>query len=324
MAVTYEKIGSTSTTTDFPDVDSAVNYTSGWNVQGGPTEFLIVRGDIVFDADPNPDSDMSNLVQGLRVVCNGDVVFDYRNPMTVDPDAAATGRLSYLLNSIGGRAYDVPGTTTREFYWAIPLGLSLPTSVNRWEIILDWGAANTNADPTSGTLEYWIQYNTAMQKQTTIVPSTSFTHTANNVEQVVVRIPQNLPANSVVSAILVQNDSAANEFGNQGIRVNAMGSFGIEHSFWTFLNGDLANGIMYSAGAAPQTYDIESKGCLLLPVFGLQGGDVTLIVNSTTNTTRTFTPVVTNSVGATQKVENVQTQPAIGNTANSIIARTLD
>jgi hypothetical protein len=322
MGVTWEKIGQTSTLTNFPDVDSAVNYTSGWNVQGGPTEFLIVRGDITFDADPNPTSDMSNLVQGLRVVVNGEVLFDYRNPMTVSATSVEAGRLGYLLNSIGGRAYDVPGALTKEFYWAIPLGVQLPSSVNRWEIILDWGVANTLSDATSGELSYWIQYNDAVQKQTTIAPSTSFQSTANSVEQVVVRIPQNIPG--VVSAILVQNDSQANEFGNQGIRVNALGSFGIEHTFWTFLNGDLSNGIMFSSGAAPQTFATEVKGCTLIPCFGLTGGNITMVVNSSEATTRTYTPIITAAIGKSQKVENVQTQLAPGNTAKSITARTLD
>ena len=323
MAVTWEKIGQTNTTTDFPTVASTINYTSGWNVQGGPSEFLIVRGDLVYTgADPCPDSDMSNLVQGFRVIVNGEILFDYRNPMTVDPNGVEGGRMAYLLNSIGGRAYDVPGTTTREFYWAIPLGVQLPDSVNRWEIIVDWGAADADAVIASGSLEYWIQYNTAMETQTTIVPATSFTSTENNVEQVVVRIPQNVTG--VVSAILVQNSSAANEFGSQGIRINALGSFGIEHSFWTFLNGDLANGIMYSTGASPQTYDTEILGCILLPCFGLTGGDITLVVNSTADTTRSYQPIMTNPVGARQAIENVQTQIATGNTASSIVSRTLD
>lgn len=324
MAVTWEKFGTTNALTDFPDVDAANSYVSGWNVPGGQCEFLIIRGDITFDVDPAPNSDMSNLVKGLRVVVNGDVVFDFRNPAAIAADSNAPGRMAYLLNSIGGRAYDVPGTTTREWYWAVPLGLSLPQSVNRWEITLDWGNADADSDPTSGTIEYWLQRNSAMQTQTFVAPATSFQHTANNIEQVTIRVPTNVPKGMVVSALMIQNDSGANELGAQGLRINALGSFGIPYEMWTFLNGDIANGIQYSTGAAPQTFAIDAGGLIVIPVYGLTGGDITAIVDSTATTTRTYTPILTAPVGGAQSAENVQTQAAVGNTAASIIASALD
>jgi len=320
MAVEFNMIESTSTTANLP-TDAAVTYNVGINSPGGPVEFLIVRGDFTFDADPAL-ADMSNLLSTIRVNLNGEIVHDYRAGAAVATNNGP-GRYAYLLNSIGGRAYELPaGTTTREFYWAIPLGRQLPTGVNRWEITMTWVAA---ADAiASGTLQFWMRTNTAMQQTTTVCPATSFTH-AVALEQVVIRVPQNVPG--VVSAIMVQNDSFANEYGSQGIRINALGAYGLEHSFWIWLNSDLANGIMYAdndLSITQQSYATELKGCMMLPVFGLSGGNVVAQVDSSAVTTRTYQPILTHAIGAKSSPEVRQTQAAPGNTAKTIVRRTED
>ena len=322
MAVEFNMINSTSTLADLPS-DAISTYNVGINAPGGPVEFLIVRGDVTFAATPAA-ADMTNLLNTMRVTLNGEVVFDWRDnlPAGANPNANdGPGRFGYMINSIGGRAYENPsGSTTREFYWGIPLGRQTPSGVNRYEITMTWHAALAAA--TSGTVQFWLRTNTAMQQTTTVCPSTSFVSSAS-IEQVVVRVPQNVPG--VVSAILVCNDSYDDQIGTQGIRINALGAYGLELDFWLWLNGDLANGIMYANQdlvAIRQEYAFKADGCTLLPCFGLTGGDVVLQFDSDTATTRTFTPVLTHQIGARAAADVRQTQAAPGNTAKTIVART--
>ena len=212
---------------------------------------------MTFASDPT-NADLLSVFDALRIVINGEVVFDWRAGFG-DNTLNACSPLAYFINSIAGRAYELPsGTTTREGYLCIPLGRSYSNSVNRIEIITQYGA--TAGAISSGTLQWWLKFNPNYANTTTIVPSTSFNHTANAIEQVVVRIPQNIQG--VVTAILVQNDSGADELGTQGIRVQALGDYGFEPSMWRWLNGDLMNGIMYAdndASTTQQTYAVRLR-----------------------------------------------------------------
>lgn len=318
MAVSFAQINQTNDTADMPTT-SANTYTVGINSQGGSVEYLVCRFDITFGADP-AQADFTNLVNSLRVVMNGEVVHDFRAGVASSASEQA-GVYGYFLNSIGGRSYELPsGSTTREGYMGIPIGRVLPAGVNRIEIIVDWAATETGATPTSGSLSWWLKFNTGFKTQTTIVPSTSFTHSAA-IEQVVVRVPQNI--NGVVSAILVQNDSAEDQFGSQGLRIQALGNYGFEPSLWRWLNGDLLNGIMFKNGStAHQTFATAVDGALLLPCFGLAGGDIVLQVDSSAATTRTYTPIITQAVGTREVPDVRQTQTPTSSTAGYIVAST--
>jgi len=318
MAVRFSQIDVSSATGDLPG-ENATTTTRGINAPGGAYEYLVCRFDLTFAADPAA-ADLSTLVNAIRIVINGEVVHDFRAGNSVNTLNQA-GAYGYLLNSIGGRAYELPdGTTTREGYWGIPIGRNFPAGVNRIEIITEWSAAAGGL--TSGQISWWLKLNDAFQTTTTVCPSTSFTH-ANAIEQVVVRVPQNVPG--VVSGILVQNDSAEDQLGNQGIRIQALGDFGMESSMWRWLNGDLLNGIMYAdneESTTQQSYAFETAGLMLLPCFGLSGGDIVLQVDSSAATTRTYTPIITSAAGGKSAPEVVQTQRAVSNTAKTIVART--
>lgn len=317
MAVSFAQINQTNDTADMPTT-AANTYTVGINSQGGSVEYLVCRFDITFGADP-AQADFTNLVNSLRVVINGEVVHDFRAGFALAASEQA-GAYGYFLNSIGGRSYELPaGTTTREGYIGIPIGRVLPAGVNRIEIIVDWAATSPAVTPTSGSLSWWLKFNTGFKTQTTICPSTSFTHSAS-IEQVVVRVPQNVPG--VVSAILVQNDSQADEYGSQGLRIQALGNYGFEPSLWRWLNGDLLNGIMFKKNQAHQTFSTEVKGCMLLPCFGLAGGDIVLQVDSSQATTRTYTPIITQAVGTREVPDVRQTQTPTSSTAGFIVAST--
>tara|TARA_R100001129_G_scaffold108633_1_gene74545 strand:- start:176 stop:1147 length:972 start_codon:yes stop_codon:yes gene_type:complete len=316
--VMLSKIYETTTTGDFPTA-TANTWTQGVNAPGGPVEFLMLRIDGTWAADPAA-ADISNLVDNMRIIINGEVAFDYRAGYAVNTNNVA-GCFGAFLNQIGGRYYEVPGgTTTREAYWAIPIGRQLPAAVNRFELIVGWAAAAESI--SSGSLEWWLRTNTGMTQQTTVVSPTSFTHTANAIEMVTVRIPANVPG--TVAGILVQNDSAADELGAQGIRVNALSQFGVEVNMWRFWNGDLANGIMYSEPVLTtmQTYATQVAGFLFIPTFNLAGGqDIVLQVNSTANTTRTYTPVIVAPVSASSGPAETQTARVKGSPTAAIVAR---
>lgn len=318
MAVRFSQIDVSTETGNLPG-ETAKTTTRGINAPGGAYEYMVCKFNLTFNADPTA-ADLTNLLSAMRIVINGEVVHDFRAGFALNTHDAP-GNYGYLLNSIGGRAFELPsGTTTRTGYWGIPIGRNYPAGVNRIEIITEWAAAAGAL--TSGSISWWLKQNDAFAQTTTVVPSTSFTH-SNAIEQVVVRVPQNVPG--VVSAILVQNDTAADQLGTQGIRVQALGDFGMETSMWRWLNGDLLNGIMYADNdltTVRQEYAFESAGCMLLPVFGLTGGDIVLQVDSSAATTRTYTPVITNPTGGKSAPDVVQTQRARSNTAKTIVART--
>tara|TARA_R100000951_G_C2653280_1_gene185218 strand:- start:5358 stop:6350 length:993 start_codon:yes stop_codon:yes gene_type:complete len=328
MAVTFQKIWETSQSGDLPlaAAGTAQTNTYGINSGGGPVEFLILRGNVTFDADP-VTSDIGNLLSNLRVVCNGDVLFDYR-ASTQAGDSTLASPFTYFNNKIGGRCYEVPSAdpTTREWYWAIPIGRQLPQGVNRWEIVLGWGGSSVagTEESTSGKLEWYLRNNDGMQVQTTVISPTSFTHSANAIEMVTVRIPQSI--NGVVSGILVQNSQPTDNLGTQGIRVQPLGPNGLEAQMWRWLNGDLENGIMYTnptVSATQQDFAFQLPGQLLLPVFGLQGGDVILQVDTGAgDCTRTYTPIISQQINASPEKQPRQTEQVRGNAAAALLAPT--
>ncbi len=325
MAVRWTKIYETSTTGKMPTT-SAVTWSEGINSGGGLVEFLQLRYNLTFDTtSPVATGEVSNLVSNFRVVCNGEVVFDFNAGATYTAAGGGASQFNYLLNHIGGRVVEDPNSANdlvRTGYFNIPLGRNLPQGVNRWEIIVNWAASNGAI--TSGDMSYWLRYNPNTAKTTTVVPATSFLSAANAIEQVVVRVPQNTPKGSVVTAIAVFNDSEADEYGTQGLRINALSDFGIPISMYRSSNGDSRNGIMWNKGSTNaddvQSYATRLSGAIVIPTLGLTGGDVVMVVDSTAATTRRYCPILTAPVGGKSNEPVRQTQGVKGNTA----AATLD
>jgi len=141
-------IHQTSTASDLP-TDTGVITNIGINAQGGAYEYIVLRYDITFNANPC-GTDLLALFDTLRIVINGEVVFDWRAGFNANTLNQASP-LSYFVNSIAGRAYELPSSgTTREGYLCIPLGRSYANSVNRIEIITQYGAGAEAS--TTGTL----------------------------------------------------------------------------------------------------------------------------------------------------------------------------
>ena len=321
MGVRWTKIEETSQT-GFMPTNAANTWSTGINAGGGLVDTLQLRYDLTFADTPLANSEISSLIDNFRVVLNGEVIFDF-NAGLASKDNAGPSQFGYLMNHIGGRVVEDPTSANpavRVGYINIPLGRNTPQGVNRYEIIVNWAAAAQAI--ASGNMSYWLRYNPGAQKTTTVVPATSFTHAIAQ-EQVVVRVPQNTPKGSVVTALAVFNDSEADEYGSQGIRINQLSDFGIPISMYRSSNGDSLNGLMWNKGSTDpadvQTYSTRLSGAILIPVFGLTGGDIVLSVDSSAATTRRYLPIMTAPVGGKSNEPVRQTQAQVTNTAKATL-----
>ena len=61
MAVNFSKVLQTSTTTKMP-TNATVNWTEGFNIPAGTVEYLMLRGDCTWAADPFPNASISALM----------------------------------------------------------------------------------------------------------------------------------------------------------------------------------------------------------------------------------------------------------------------
>ncbi len=302
-------------TTSIPS-NAVKTVTFGENVPSGALESIIMRITTT-NTTGACVADFGNLFSSLRLTLNGDVFFDFRQAVN-GGDNNNPSSIGYFLNSIGGRAVEKPSDLTKEAYFVIPCGLQVEQGVGRIETVISYAAAA--AAVASGTFQMWARYNTATQTSTVIAPSTSFTHAAS-IEQVVCRIPQ-LTKGQVVSGILVQNDSASDELGSEGIRLMTQSAYGLDVDFLRVFNGDLYNGVLYAdddLSTTALTYAQECAGTIFLPTFNLVGGDVVLQVDSSAATTRTYTPVLVSAYNAKETVGTRQTVSVAGNTSKAIL-----
>jgi hypothetical protein len=316
MAVKYTLVHSDTTST--PNDSAAATFSFGDNIPGGPIDSIVVRMTATV-ATGSVVADYSNMISALRFTLNGEVVHDFRAGYSGGSNNAP-GLYGYFLNSIGGRFSERPSDTAKEAYLVIPVGRQVATGVGRLEVVLSYAASATAV--SAGGLQMWGRYNDATQTMTTVSPSTSFTHAAS-IEQVVVRIPQNVPG--AVAGILVQNDTASDELGTEGIRLMAQSQYGLDPDFIRLFNGDLANGIIYAdddLSTTAQSFAFEVPGALFIPAYNLTGGDVVLQVDSSAATTRTYTPVMVAAFNAKEGPGVKQTARVVGNTSAAIIAKT--
>ena len=124
----------------------------------------------------------------------------------------------------------------------------------------------------------------------------------------------------------MQDDKESDDLGTQGIRSLALSQFGMPISLQRWANGEMNNGVAWTNPAASissQTYASYRRGALMLPLYGLNAGDITLLVdNGATGTTRLYSPVITSPLAGTKPKEPKQTIRAPGNNARKVIQRT--
>ena len=85
MPVTYTQSYMTSETSKMPVSTAATanTVTYGFDAPSGPTEYFMIRGDMTFSADP-VSSTVFNLIDSIRIILDGDVVFDFRAGLSGD------------------------------------------------------------------------------------------------------------------------------------------------------------------------------------------------------------------------------------------------
>ena len=299
MAVTYYNFE--QNTVDIPTVGAAATYTRGFNGVGGTLQSLLIRMQLT-TTGPTYRTDASALFQQLRVIINGEIYFDF-NSVANGTDLAAPqpGTLGYLINSMGGRSYQVPTAaddTSVDYYLELPLGAIMPAGVPRFEITTqfydaaEWVINGGAGTLPSGQITYWGVFNSATQVQTRTLASTSYQHAANAVENV-----------------------------------------GLPADLHRWANGDLNNEILAYlpsvdavANTVSQRAFCKTLGTIFIPLYNASGGDVVLAVDNGANVvTRTYTPVITAPIGATEISGVKQTKASTGgsaNTSKSIISMT--
>ena len=349
MPVTYYQFE--QNTTDLPAA-TAQTYTRGFNAVNGTLQSLLIRMELTLDGAGSMRSDASTLFSQLRIIANGEVYFDF-NALSDQTDLTLSqpGTLGYLINSMGGRSYQVPSaanSTSVDYYLEIPMGAVLngQNSVPRFEITTQFFVTGSWIDNgagkvvSSGRMTYWGIYNSATQVQTRTLSSTSYAHTANTIENVVCKvgnIEQQFPG-ATVAGILVQtprNDAntAQDNFGSQGLRPLVLSQFGLPVDLHRWANGDLNNEIMAYLPAVAGQANVTSQlafsktlGCIFIPLYSAKGGDIVIQVdNGSEAVTRTYTPVITAPINTKELSAVSQSKASTGgsaNTAKAVISMT--
>lgn len=348
MPVTYYQFE--QNTTDLPAA-AATTYTRGFNGVSGTLQSLLIRLQLTCDSS-NFRSDASTLFRQLRVIINGEVYFDFNSVSDqTDLTLSQPGTLGYLINSMGGRSYQVPSAVDSagvDYYLELPMGAVLngTNSVPRFEITTQYRVTGSWIDNgaggvvSSGIITYWGIYNSATQVQTRTLASTSYAHAANSIENVVVKvgnIEQQFPG-ATVAGILVQTPAASataaqDNFGTQGIRPLVTSQFGLPIDLHRWANGDLQGDMKAYLPAVAGQANVTSQlafsstlGCLFVPLYNAAGGDLVLSIDNGANAlTRTYTPVITAPIGATEMSGVRQTKASTGgsaNTSKAIVSKT--
>ena len=351
MAVTYYQFESNSS--DIAAEGATFTVNRGFNGISGTLQSLVMRYTMV-TSGAGYRTDASALFSSLRIVIDGQTYFNYNSGFDGTDLAAASaqpGNLGYFINSIGGRSYQVPtaiDATTVDYFLEIPIGAVLSgNGVPRFEVTIgfyncsEWIINGGGGSLTSGTMSYWGIYNSGTKTTTRVLQSTSFTHAANAMEQVVVRVGnvEQLYPGSTVAGVLIQNDSAADEYGSNGVRPLALSQFGMPVDLHRWANGNLNNEIMaYLPQTAPlahggstgsfinqQTPFVSTLGQLFVPLYNVAGGDVVLIIDSSAATTRSYSRVLVQNIGGKEMSMARQTltdSQGSANISKSILSRT--
>lgn len=313
MGVRYTLVNST---TDGP-TNAAQTISAGFNCPGGAVDEVIIRVTQTLNAAGDIAADWPNCVSSLRLIFNGETVWDFQAGYQ---DAANNGPspLGYLLNSMGrGRSVEVnTGTTAREVYLRIPIGRNIGAGISRMEYTIGYGAL-AGASTNSST-QFWIRYNPGMQTTSTLGAATTFNYSATT-QQVVMRVPQNVPG--TLAGVIVQNDRA-NDTDITDFRIVSQSDFSMDTDMWRALNADLYNGVEYMdpATADQLTFAQGVDGVYFLPLFGLSlKDDLRMQVTAATARTLSLTPIITSGIAGKPQPAQMQTQSVPTNVAKAVL-----
>lgn len=320
-----------SNTTDIPAVAAATRDNGFYGVNYGTMQYFVLHQKLVV-ASGDITADLGSLISQFRLTINGTTFWDWNAGSVPATDSTLAGRFTYEVNMIGGKAYEVPvaaGATSRDWYCFIPVGAVLSgPELPRFEVVLGFydynSTGGSSATVTSGTAEYWGIFNDAPGLNTVKALSrTSFSHTANALQSVTVKVASQEPG-WTVAAVSITNDSEADEIGDQGIRFVGMSDWGLELPLVRMISGEIANGIEHFApdlngSSYSQSTASSRDGDLVYPLYGVDAQSLVFLVDSSATTTRYYTPYITRPVAAVKEIKPRQTVQ-IGSTPDSVIA----
>ena len=332
MAVRYSLV---NTNADFP-TNAASTFNAGFNIAGGPIESIIFRFQGTVTA-LDIAGDFPSCVSQMRITLNGESFMNYQAGYTL-AGANTSSQLGYFLNSMSDDRFSSEVITTagtaKDAYIRVPVGRQAPAGVSRLEYTIQTAALG-NAG--AGTCEVWIVYNDAAQTSTFIGNPTSLQASGTGQEEVVVRLPSNVPGG--VAGILVQNDRAT-EADITAFRIVSQSDWSMDSSYWRFLNGDLQGGVVWASEASnagdptgltgalagQQSGPTVGQSCTatyFLPTLGLsRQDDVRLQLTTAAARTVTFTPVLVAGFNAAEGAQPSQTQRVPTNTSRAILDTT--
>ncbi len=318
QGVRYTLVDTTATTVP---VVAAATHNAGFNIPGGAVDEIIVRMAFTLNAAGDIAADTSNIFDSFRLILNGETVWDYQASISDNANNAA-GTFGYLLNSLGpGRSVDVnTQAATREYYIRVPIGRNIAPGISRLEYTLGYAAlTGAGGAPTAASTEFWIRYNPAMQTTTTLGAATTAPYTATT-QQVVCRVPQNVPG--TLAGVLIQTDQdAADEITD--VRIVSQSDFSMDIDMWRMLNGDLYNGVEFMDPATANGLQVGQAllGQIFIPLFQLSlADDLRMQVTANAANTLSVTPVLTNPISGKPAPAQVQTESVPTNTAKSVLA----
>lgn len=323
MAVTFYKVFDTSTYV--PTSSGAASYDNGFyiNPQQGFLESITIRYSGTLGGSA-VKGDFANIISRLRLVYNGATMFDYQS-QSDDGDRVGSSRLSYLLNTLGGRTYQEPiaaDGTSLDYYLTIPLGVSVPVGVStRVELHHSYLDADDYGGGalSSAKVAVWCRFNSAVAQQTRVNTAQSFDHSATTQQ---VTIYGDASAGQM-AGILIQNDADEDQL--NGIQIIGQSMFEIPKTMLRLQNGDLANmniGLDPSKSSIAQTPQVKVAGCLFIPLYNLTAGaDAVILVNSSAATTRFYSPIFVRPVGEPHGPPAQQNAAEPNNTTGAVINR---
>ena len=303
---------------------AGATYNAGFNVPGGAVDEIIIRIQGTMNAVGDLASDTGSIIAALRIVLNGETFFDFRNNFGTNATTGASST-SVFMNAMGsGRSQDVNSSTTvRDYYLRVPVGRNIAAGISRLEYTIQYSALGGAF--TGASIEWWMRYNPAMQNTVTIGAATSYltAGAAGGVtEQVVVRVPQNVPG--VLAGVMIQGGSAADVM--TSARVISQSDYSIDTDYWRMLGGDIRNGILFAQPAAAVangllTFSQKSLGNLFVPLFNLSlQDDLRMQITTTAAETFTFTPVIVSSIVGQPQPGAVQTQSVPTSVSKAILS----
>ena len=303
---------------------AGATYNAGFNVPGGAVDEIIIRIQGTMNAVGDLASDTGSIIAALRIVLNGETFFDFRNNFGSNATTGASAT-SVFMNAMGsGRSQDVNSSTTvRDYYLRVPVGRNIAAGISRLEYTIQYSALGGAF--TGASIEWWMRYNPAMQNTVTIGAATSYltAGAAGGVtEQVVVRVPQNVPG--VLAGVMIQGGSAADTM--ISARVISQSDYSIDTDYWRMLGGDIRNGILFAQPAAAVangllTFSQKSLGNLFVPLFNLSlQDDLRMQITTTAAETFTFTPVIVSSIVGQPQPGAVQTQAVPTSVSKAILS----